>query len=477
MSPTTLKLRSKHAFVALAIAVLCLLPIVASAQPQFGPDLRIENFSVYSTMVERDGFRRMSVSFVVVNRGRATAGRSTTRVMFDNSGFSFATPSLVTDAKAYMSRQFRTSATELAITVQVDAFNNVSGEERSNNELKHPAQLNQEAGRWQAIGPSRIDDVRKTFGPTFGVGRVTTIAVDPRTPAIVYLGARGSGIWKSSGSLWFPIGDALPSLQIDAIGIYPRNPNRVVVATSMGVFESMDGGDVWTQLTSENLNAVGSGGGALLIENADKPALYVSTTNGLRVSTDAGRTWPTVLRAGARIVSLQFSTRDPSHLLASAAQVPASGANPAIPPAVFEAKDRGLTSTSWRPLTGCVAPLPVPFPIDANVWITESGVRRWVSVRGVENGVKKVELWRSTNRVCLINGFTEHAWEKVSLSGDCADFANHFSYLFAHPTDRRSCSRAGSNFAARIARATHLNPSLEFTWIITRLQWPPQTRT
>lgn len=183
----------------------------------------------------------------------------------------------------------------------------------------------------------------------------------------------------------------------------------------------------------------------MLIENADKPALYVSTTDGLRVSTDGGRTWPKVLRPGSRIVSLQFSTRDPSHLLASTAN----------PPLVFEAKNRGLTAASWHILLGCVAPLPLPFPASANVWITESGVHRWVSIRDVPSG--KVELWRSTNRVCLSNGFTEHAWEKVSLSGECSKSANHFSYLFAHPTDPSLVFKGG----VELCRSDHAGDSLK----------------
>jgi hypothetical protein len=442
MPPTHLKFRTGILF-SLATAVLCFLP--ADALAQLSSDLLIENFSVFSTLPEADGFRRVSISFSVVNRGLKPAGPSTTRVTIDNSGFSFATPPLERDAKAFISRPFRTAATELDITVLVNAFNNIPSENNGNNELKQTANLKSEANRWISIGPSKIQDARKTFGPTFGVGRVTMIAVDPRSPLTVYAGSRGSGIWKRLGAQWFPIGDALPSTQIDAIGIYPRTPDRVVVATPMGVFESLDGGGVWSQLTSENLQAVGSDGGALLIEDADKPALYVSTTDGLRVSTDSGRTWEKVLRPGSQIVSLQFSTTDRTHLLASSVN----------PPLVFEAKDRGLKAASWHILLGCVAPLPTPFPPNATVWITESGIRRWVSIVDFSTG--KVELWRTTNRVCRINGFTEHAWEKVSLSGDCAKSANNFSYLFAHPTDASLVFKGG----IALCRSDHAGDSLK----------------
>lgn len=414
-------------FGGLAMVISCFLPKVVAAQP----DLRIENLSVYSTLPESGGFRRVSISFSVVNRGRDAAGPSTTRVIVDNSGASFATPNLNPGAKAYTSRPLRTSATALAITVVADAFSNLSGEDKSNNEVRQTVNLRSDANRWISIGPSKITDVSKIFGPTFGVGRVTTIAVDPRTPLTVYVGARGSGIWKRAGSLWFPIGDALPSQQIDAIGIYPRAPDRLVIATPMGVFESIDAGEVWTQLNSTDLGGIGSGGGALLIENSDDPALYLSTKTGLMVSTDNGRNWKTVLPLDSRIVSLQFSTSERGHLLASTAD----------PPRIFEGKDRGLNSASWRPLLGCVTRLPV-FPPGAKVWIAESNRQRWVSIR--DTATKKLELWRTTNRICQINGFTEHAWEKVPLRGSaCANSQNQFSYLFAHPTDPNILFKGG----------------------------------
>ena len=150
------------------------------------------------------------------------------------------------------------------------------------------------------------------------------------------------------------------------------------------------------------------------------------------VSTDNGRNWTTVLPLNSRILSLQFSRSNPSHLLASTMG----------PPRVFEGKDRGLKPASWHLLLGCVSPLPSPLPPGAQVWITESGRQRWVSIR--DTATKRLELWRSTNRICQVNGFTEHAWEKVPLRGSaCASFQNQFSYLFAHPTDSNLLFKGG----------------------------------
>jgi len=456
-----------------AVLFACLFPAFASAQ--VFADLRIEKFSVYSTLPERDGFRRVSVSFRIVNRGMSSAKSSTTRVIFDNSGTDFATPGLKPPPgagtsgptppgagtsgltppdveAAYITHSIRTLATQVAITVVADALNVVPENSKTNNRLQFTAILNVQAGRWRSIGPSKIQDASGTFGPTLGVGRVTTIAVDSRLPTRIYLGARGSGLWKSSddGATWFPIGDSLPSAQIDAIGIYPNDKDRVVVATPSGVFESRDGGSVWSLLTSEDLKAVGSGGGALLIANKINPPLYVSTKSGLRISTDGGRTWPTVRLPQApasRVISLQFSTTDPSHLFASTAN----------PPGVFEAKDGGLKSASWHILLGCVAPLP-SFPPTSTVWIAESRGRRWVSFRAKTDTGNKAELWRSTNRICEINGFTEHSWEKVPLGDTCGTFGNNFSYLFAHPTDPSIVFKGGQDLCRSSRSGSDLAP-------------------
>src|SRR6185295_11065117 len=204
MVPTTLPKFHHFTFFILAAVALCLVPSMALAQPQIPADLVIENFSTYSTLPEANGFRRVSICFAVVNRGRRVALASGARVTIDNSGASFAIPSLAPGASAFVTRALRTSAETLEIAVLVDAFNNLPGENKNNNELKQTANLKLDANRWISIGPSKILDAGKTFGPVFGVGRVTTIAVDPRSPLTLYLGARGSGIWKRMGSLWFP---------------------------------------------------------------------------------------------------------------------------------------------------------------------------------------------------------------------------------------------------------------------------------
>jgi hypothetical protein len=199
------------------------------------------------------------------------------------------------------------------------------------------------------------------------------------------------------------------------------------MASPAGVFQSLDGGSVWAQLTNADLQGQGNDGGGLLVGSGSTPPLYLSTQNGVVVSADGGHSWNPVLTGGP-VISLQFSTTDHSHLFAAVS----SPKNPApgFVPGVFEAVGGGLSAGSWRQLKGCPgAPLP-NIPALSEVWITESHGTKWVSFKG-----SSIELWRSTGRPCQLAGGQEDSWEQVPLARPCSDPTNQWSFLVAHPAD------------------------------------------
>jgi hypothetical protein len=403
------------------VVALAFSPSTLSAQTL--ADLAVENFSGYSTTPDPDGQHRVAISFRVVNRGTVAAPASRARVTVSGSVTEYAVPALPPAVAVFISRTFATTSAQLAIVVQADALGVVNETNKLNNKVQYAANPGGDYGRWQSIGPSKI---QKSDG-TLGVGRVTTIAVDSRNPGLIYAGARGSGLWKGSdnGPTWLPITDSLPSTQIDAVALDTGNSDRVVVATPAGVFESIDGGQVWTMLDSENLKASGSDGGALLVGvggGGIRPTMYLTSDKGLRVSTDGGHTWPVVL-SGGPATSVQFENGNQSKLYAAIS-------SPA--PAVFEAKDRGLTAASWHQLKGCPdAPFPM-FPASSTVWITQAGDMEYISFRAGAVDNKQLGLWRTTSRTCQVDGWPEHAWVEVPLHDNCASkFENHWSYVYA----------------------------------------------
>ena len=79
---------------------------------------------------------------------------------------------------------------------------------------------------------------------------MTAIAIDPHAASTVYIGAIGSGVWKTSdgGATWAPITDSLPTLDVAAIAVDPSSPSHIYVAlagSAGGVFQSPDGGISW----------------------------------------------------------------------------------------------------------------------------------------------------------------------------------------------------------------------------------------
>ena len=157
------------------------------------------------------------------------------------------------------------------------------------------------AAAWQFIGPSRIPE-----GQTYGtnridvIGRLSSIAVDPKNPKHVLVGAAGGGIWESgdTGSTWKPRSDQLPSLAIGAIAFDPKAPKTVYAGSGegnfyanlgAGVFRSTDGGTTWAVLASAPF--VGIGFYDLTVDPQNTKFLYAATTNGFYKSTNGGSTW------------------------------------------------------------------------------------------------------------------------------------------------------------------------------------------
>jgi len=456
-------------------AIWIVSPLPAGAQAL--PNLVVGALSIYATMPDANGEQQVTASFQIVNNGTARASSSSTTVQSAGGSTILATPPLLPGATAFFSTTTTTTATDFTITVTAGNGNTAS---------YHFVAASPALGRWRPIGPSVV----MFRGAPEGVGRITTIAVDPSSTSTLYAGARASGLWKTTdgGAHWEPLTDALPTARIDAVAVDPNYPSDVFIATPAGVFGSTDGGHVWALLNGQDLQGQGNDGGAFIVQsfrptilaaNDAGPAaaaqagpaapgllpplpfsevrLYLTTANGLRISRDGGVTWlPPVLGAGATIQSLVQDRSLPSHLLAT---VDASST-----PGVYETFDGGLTPDSWQKLQGCPqAPLPT-FPSTAAVWVAQSGATLWVSVK---NGTQH-DLWRSSGvGFCFLIAAAEtsapapgilpilfgRTWQHLS-SGDqtpCIgpgfnnEMQSESSFLKADPTNANILYKSGVN--------------------------------
>jgi len=139
--------------------------------------------------------------------------------------------------------------------------------------------------------------------------RVIAMAIDPAYPAIVYAGTKGDAVYKSydGGHRWVSQRTGLDDVTVTSVvnqivfglprqapvpGDAPLPVTRLFAATTMGVFESADGGDTWTKRMAgmkEILMVV-----TLAIHSGCPDIVYAGTSGGVYKSSDRARTWAKV---------------------------------------------------------------------------------------------------------------------------------------------------------------------------------------
>jgi photosystem II stability/assembly factor-like uncharacterized protein len=201
-------------------------------------------------------------------------------------------------------------------------------------------------GTWRSIGPTLITN---GDGPSRNsVGRVTSIAIHPGNPQTIYVGARGSGVWRTTdgGATWRPVADALPTLTVAGLAVAPTQPARVFLATPLGIYRSENGGDSWTQTFTGDLRPFAIDGGAMIVSPRTAETVFLSGCRsgdgGVQRSLDGGVTWVNTLRGC--VSSLLMRRGAPSELVAGMQAFGNAAAG------VYATADAGNT---WRRLQGC----------------------------------------------------------------------------------------------------------------------------
>ncbi len=155
----------------------------------------------------------------------------------------------------------------------------------------------------------------RSIGPAVMGGRVSDIAIDLRTPFVLYIGLGHGGVFKTNdnGVTFQPIFDKQPMLSIGAVAVSPSDSDVVWVGTGEandrnssgwgdGVYRSTDGGDTWQNVGLKESRTI-----ARLVVDPKKPEVaYVAAMGnlwkdggerGLFKTTDAGKSWKLVLQA------------------------------------------------------------------------------------------------------------------------------------------------------------------------------------
>src|SRR5262245_54146742 len=73
----------------------------------------------------------------------------------------------------------------------------------------------------------------RNIGPTLSSGRISDVAVDPRSRDVWYVAVSSGGLWKTTdrGTSWKPIFDMYPCFSMGCVTLDPKNPDVVWLGT------------------------------------------------------------------------------------------------------------------------------------------------------------------------------------------------------------------------------------------------------
>lgn len=173
------------------------------------------------------------------------------------------------------------------------------------------------SGAWEQLGPYSWN---ATEGYTPGVGRITSMDIDPTDSDIMLIGAINGGVWKTTdnGSTWMPLGDQYSTMVVHEIVIDPNNTSTYYWGSGEGrVLKSTDAGATWSDVgTTDDFGDVNK----IIINPNDSNLLFASSEgSGIFKSTDAGISWTLVIDNSEEEsgFDVEFKPGDPNTLYAS----------------------------------------------------------------------------------------------------------------------------------------------------------------
>ena len=277
----------------------------------------------------------------------------------------------------------------------------------------------------------------RLIGPAVTGGRISSIAVHPDNPAVLYVGVASGGVFKTEngGATWIPIFDKQSSYSIGTVAIDRKNPSTIWVGTGEnnsqrsvaygdGVYRSDDAGKTWRRMGLEKSEHIAR----VLIDPRNSDVAYVAAQGplwadggdrGLFKTTDGGKTWTSLITVSERtgVTDVVMDPRNPDVLIAATWQRRRhffTLINGGPESAMYRSADAGKT---WKKLTN-----GIPSRALGRIGLAMSPVNPDVVYATVESAPSDAGIFRSTD-----NGIT---WEK--RSGYTAQ-PMYYGTIFADP--------------------------------------------
>lgn len=145
-----------------------------------------------------------------------------------------------------------------------------------------------------------------------GKGRVDRITFHPTDPNIILVGTPNAGVWKTinGGVSWYCVNDNMPAMGVSGIQYAKSNPNIVYMLTgcgdgggskpTAGVFKSVDGGETWNKTgnipfpySSPDITAY-----EIAVNDINENKVVIATSLLLYYTNNGGTTWSYVNAIG-----------------------------------------------------------------------------------------------------------------------------------------------------------------------------------
>lgn len=177
----------------------------------------------------------------------------------------------------------------------------------------------------------------RLIGPAVTGGRISSVAIHPENPGIMYVGVASGGVFKTEngGATWTPIFDRQTSYSVGTVVVDQKNPSTVWVGTGEnnsqrsvaygdGVYRSDDAGKTWKRMGLEKSEHIAR----ILIDPRNSDVVYVAAQGplwsdggdrGLFKTTDGGKTWTSLITVSERtgVTDITMDPRNPDVLLAA----------------------------------------------------------------------------------------------------------------------------------------------------------------
>ena len=173
-----------------------------------------------------------------------------------------------------------------------------------------------QADSWNAISGDLTNGGAGTFGT------VTTIAVAPTDPDVIYVGTDDSHVWVTlnGGANWTDVSGSLPNRWSTRVAVDPTDAG-IAYATFSGlrwnenigyVYRTDDAGATWTDITG---NLPGAPVNALVVDPDHPEILYVGSDVGCFFTMDLGTTWGVVGTGLPAVPVFDLKLHEPTRML------------------------------------------------------------------------------------------------------------------------------------------------------------------